>query len=41
MRWAGHVACMGHEKYLQNFGWKPIGKDHSEEVGVDVRIILN
>jgi hypothetical protein len=22
MRWAGHVACMGGEMYLQGFGWE-------------------
>jgi hypothetical protein len=23
MRRAGHVARMGHENYIQHFGWKP------------------
>jgi len=26
MRWAGHVACMGHEKCIHYFGLKTEGK---------------
>jgi len=26
MRWVVHVAFMGDEKSIQNFGWKPEGK---------------
>jgi hypothetical protein len=35
MRWAGHVTCMGEIRsaYLK-------GSDHSENLRVDVRIIL-
>jgi hypothetical protein len=22
MRWAGHVVCIGNEKYTQNVGWE-------------------
>jgi len=41
MRWAWHVARMGEvvNVYSVLVG-KPVGKDHSEDVGVDGRIIL-
>jgi hypothetical protein len=32
----GHVAHMGHEKSIQNFGQKNVkGRDHAEYLGVD------
>jgi hypothetical protein len=41
MRWAGHVACMGEMPNATNtFVGKPERRDHSEEIGVDGRIIL-
>jgi hypothetical protein len=41
VRWAGHVACMGERRnvYKILLG-KPVGKSHSEELGVDGKIIL-
>jgi hypothetical protein len=40
MKWAGYVACMGEMVdtifYLENLK----GRDHSEDLGVDGRIIL-
>jgi hypothetical protein len=40
MRWVGHVAGMGQEKYIQGFGGELRERDHLEDVGVDGRIIL-
>jgi hypothetical protein len=41
MRWTVHVACMGGEKCIQNFDQKKLkGRDHTEDLGVDGRIIL-
>jgi hypothetical protein len=41
MKWAGHVACGRDEKCIQNIDCKTLkGRDHSEELGVDRRIIL-
>ena len=40
MRWVGHVASMGHEKYIQGFGGELRERDHLEDVSVDGRIIL-
>jgi hypothetical protein len=41
MRWASHVAHMGDEKCLQNFGRKNMkGRDHLERLGVYGKIIL-
>jgi hypothetical protein len=41
MRWAGHVARMGDRRgvYMVLMG-KPEGKNHLQDPGVDVRIIL-
>lgn len=40
MRWSGHVACMGEEKWLQGFGRKELNeRNHSEELDVDLRIL--
>jgi hypothetical protein len=40
MRWVGYVACMGDEKFLQNFGHILKGRDHSKDLHADGRIIL-
>jgi hypothetical protein len=37
MRWTGHVA---HGRDEKNLVGKPKGRDHSEDTGVDERIIL-
>jgi hypothetical protein len=31
---------MGNKKCMQYFGWKPEGKNHSEDPGLDEKIIL-
>jgi hypothetical protein len=37
----GHVARTGDEKWFQNVGWIGLqGRDHSEDLDVDRRIIL-
>ena len=41
MRWAGHVACMGEERVVYRvLVGKPEGRNHSGDLGVDGRIIL-
>jgi hypothetical protein len=41
IRWAGHVTCMGRLEMFTKFWLKSLkGRDHSEELGVDGRIIL-
>jgi len=41
MRWAGPVARMGKGRGVYRvLVWKPEGRDHSKEPGVDGRIIL-
>ena len=41
MRWAGHVACMGPDEVYTGFWWGNLReRDHSEDPGVDGRIIL-
>jgi hypothetical protein len=41
MRWAGHATHMGvKRKAYQIFNWKPNGRDYSEDLVVDGRIIL-
>jgi hypothetical protein len=41
IRLAGHVACIGEMRCIQNFGRKNLkGKSHLRDLGVDGRIIL-
>jgi hypothetical protein len=40
MRWEGHVARMGVKNEYKIVFRKPEGKTHSEDLGVDERIIL-
>jgi len=40
MIWAGHVARMGGTRNAYVSVGKPEGKDHSQDLGVDVKIIL-
>jgi len=40
MRWGGHVAHMGEMKYAYKFVRKLKGRDHSENLGTDGKIIL-
>ena len=41
LRWAGHVARMRERRgAYRGLVWKPEGKDHVEDPGVDGRIIL-
>jgi hypothetical protein len=41
MRWAGHVARIGELRYVYKIlVEKHEGKSHSEDLGIDVRIIL-
>jgi hypothetical protein len=41
MRWAGHEAHMGEIRNAYNIlVGKPEGKDHTENLGIDERIIL-
>jgi len=41
MRWAGHVARMGRLEVYTGFWWESLReRDHLEDPGVDVRIIL-
>ena len=41
MRWAGHVASMGRGEVHTGFWWGNLReRDHSEDPGVDGRIIL-
>jgi hypothetical protein len=39
MRWVGHVARMGEMRNSYNISLKPKGKNHSEDLGVDGKII--
>jgi hypothetical protein len=42
MRWAGHVARMGKIINVHKMLFESLkGRDHSENLGVDGRIILN
>jgi hypothetical protein len=40
MRWAGHVARMGETRNAYKIVTKPEGKNHSVDLGVEGRIIL-
>jgi hypothetical protein len=41
MRWAGNVACMGERRDVYRFLWAQLmERDHSEDPGIDGRIIL-
>jgi hypothetical protein len=41
MRWVGHVACMGKMRYVYKIWVRDVkGRDHSEDVDVNGRIIL-
>jgi len=39
VRWAGHVMCMGEEKWVIGFGGKPEGKKPLARLTVDWRIL--
>jgi hypothetical protein len=42
MRWEEHIARVGREKVRTRFLWGNMrGSGHNEELGVDIRIILN
>jgi hypothetical protein len=41
MRWVGHAACMGEKRGIYKvLAGKLEGKNHSEDQGIDGRIIL-
>jgi hypothetical protein len=41
MRWVGHVELMREERCTYRFWWKNVrGRHHSEDLGLDDRIIL-
>jgi len=40
MRWAGHVARMGREMHTRFWSVNLKGRNYSEDLGVDAKIVL-
>jgi hypothetical protein len=41
MRWVGHVTCMGEIRNAQKvFTGKLEGRDHTEDIGIDRKLLL-